>query len=254
MIALSGVSVRVGAFTLPAVTLTVATGEYAVLMGRTGCGKTTLLEAVAGLRAIDAGRVELMGRDVTGLRPGERGVGYVPQDLALFPSMTVREHLAFALEVRGAAAGRIAGRVEEMAELLGIGHLLGRRPAGLSGGEAQRVALGRALAGRPPVLLLDEPLSALDEDTRCGMMDLLKRVQRHEGVTALHVTHGRAEARALADRLFVIEGGGVREEARDEGAGELSGAAAGGGGAAVGRDHHVRAGDDGVHPRGGGGG
>jgi ABC-type sugar transport system ATPase subunit len=254
VIALKGVSIRAGSFTLPPATLAVATGEYAVLMGRTGCGKTTLLEAVAGLRPVESGAVELMGRDVTDLRPAERNVGYVPQDLALFPSLTVRDHLAFALEVRGAPAARIAARVAEMADLLGIAPLLPRLPAGLSGGEAQRVALGRALAAGPPVLLLDEPLSALDEDTRGEMIDLLKMVQRHERVTALHVTHGRAEARALADRLFVLDGGRLREEVRDEGGRELSGAASGGGGPGQGRDHHIRPGDGGVHPGPGGGG
>jgi ABC-type sugar transport system ATPase subunit len=216
MIVLDGVSVTAGTFSLRDVSLSVEAGQYAVLMGRTGCGKTTLLEAAAGLRDVTAGRVLLAGRDVTHLHPAARGVGYVPQDLALFPTLTVAEHLSFALEVRRL---RDPGRVEELAGLLGIGPLLRRKPAGLSGGEAQRVALGRALSFRPPVLLLDEPLSALDDETRSEMVALLKRVQRHEGVTVLHVTHSRAEAQALADRLFVVaegrvvETGGGREDA-----------------------------------------
>lgn len=214
MIALERVSVAVGTFALRDASLSIGPGEYAVLMGRTGCGKTTLLEVVAGLRPVVGGRVTVNDREVTHLHPAARNVGYVPQDLALFPTMTVRDHLAFALEVRRLP---MAGRVDELAELLGIGHLLGRRPAGLSGGEAQRVALGRALSYRPPVLLLDEPLSALDEETRAEMVALLRRVQRHEGVTALHVTHSRAEARALADRLYVVEQGQVRESAAEGG-------------------------------------
>src|SRR5215203_3589521 len=118
-------------------------------MGRTGCGKTTLLEAICGLKPVRAGRVLLLGRDVTDLPPADRGVGYVPQDLALFPTMTVREHLGFALEVRRWDMTAAARRVEELTALLGIGHLLERKPPGLSGGEAQRVALGRALSFRP---------------------------------------------------------------------------------------------------------
>jgi ABC-type sugar transport system ATPase subunit len=220
VIAVEGLSVRAGAFAVEGVSFTVAAGEYAVLMGRTGCGKTTLLEAVCGLKPVRGGRVLLLGRDVTHLPPADRGVGYVPQDLALFPTMTVREHLGFALEVRRWDPAEAARRVDELTELLGIGHLLDRRPQGLSGGEAQRVALGRALAFRPGVLLLDEPLSALDEDTRSGMYGLLRSVQRQTGVTALHVTHSRAEARALADRLFGFEKGELRESSvsalRDE--------------------------------------
>lgn len=211
MIAVEGLSVRAGAFALEGLSFAVATGEYAVLMGWTGCGKTTLLEAICGLKPVRAGRVRLLGRDVTNLPPAERGVGYVPQDLALFPTMTVRDHLGFALEVRRWEPGAAARRIAELTELLGLGRLLERRPPGLSGGEAQRVALGRALAFRPAVLLLDEPLSALDEDTRAGMYGMLRSVQRQTGVTTLHVTHSRAEARALADRLFVFDKGELRE-------------------------------------------
>lgn len=211
MIAVQGLAVRAGAFAVDGVSFAVAAGEYAVLMGRTGCGKTTLLEAICGLKPVRAGHIRLLGRDVTILPPADRGVGYVPQDLALFPTLTVREHLGFALEVRRWGPAEAARRVDELTEMLGIGHLLDRRPPGLSGGEGQRVALGRALAFRPGVLLLDEPLSALDEDTRGGMYVLLRSVQRQTGVTALHVTHSRAEARALADRLFVFDQGGLRE-------------------------------------------
>ena len=211
VIAVEGLSVRAGAFAVEGLSFAVGTGEYAVLMGRTGCGKTTLLEAICGLKPVRGGRVLLLGRDVTHLPPADRGVGYVPQDLALFPTLSVREHLGFALEVRRWNPKEAARRVDELTGMLGIGHLLDRRPQGLSGGESQRVALGRALAFRPGVLLLDEPLSALDEDTRAGMYELLRSVQRQTGVTALHVTHSRAEARALADRLFLYEQGALRE-------------------------------------------
>lgn len=211
MIRVRELSVRVGAFALERVSFEVETGRYAVLMGKTGCGKTTLLEAICGLRPVAAGRIELMERDVTRLQPGQRGIGYVPQDLSLFPTMTVREHLSFALEIR--KLPNIGPRIEELAFLLGIHHLLERRPHGLSGGEAQRVALGRALSYRPPALLLDEPLSALDEDTREEMYRLLRDVQRQTGVTVLHITHSKAEARALGDVVLGLEKGIVREVA-----------------------------------------
>ncbi len=187
-------------------------------MGKTGSGKTTILEAVCGLRPARSGRVLLLGRDVTRLEPADRGVGYVPQDLALFPTLNVRDNLAFAPEVRGWGREEIAARVGELAELLGLGRLLDRRPQGLSGGEAQRVALGRALAFRPRVLLLDEPLSALDDETRAEMYTLLRSVQRQTGVTTLHVTHSLSEARALADRILLLKDGAVSE--RPGGAGD----------------------------------
>ena len=174
MIHIDDLSIRLGAFALTGLSLQVGQGEYAVLMGRTGSGKTTLLEAIAGLKPVQQGAIRLLGDDVTRLRPAERGVGYVPQDLALFPTLTVREHLAFALTVRRWPGAAIAARVAEMSALLALDHLLERLPAGLSGGESQRVALGRALAFRPRILLLDEPLSALDESTREEMYLLLR--------------------------------------------------------------------------------
>jgi ABC-type sugar transport system ATPase subunit len=211
VIALQGVSVRAGTFSLTDVSFEVAPGAYAVLMGKTGSGKTSLLEAICGLRPVASGSVRVGGRDVTSLRPGDRGLAYVPQDRALFWTMTVREHLAFAPSVRGWQPRAIADRVEELAALLGLGPLLDRRPSGLSGGEAQRVALGRALAARPDTLLLDEPLSALDEETREGMFELLEALRKRAPVTVVHVTHSREEARRLADRVYLLRGGAVRE-------------------------------------------
>ncbi len=215
MIAIDQLHARAGAFSIRDVTLTLPQGCYGVLMGRTGSGKTTLLEAICGLRQIVSGRIRIADRDVTRLKPGERGVGLVPQDIALFPTMTVRQHLAFALEIRRRSPEAIEARVEELASLLGIAHLLDRGTAGLSGGEAQRVALGRALSFRPGILLLDEPLSALDEVTRDEMHALLRQVQRSTGVTTLHITHSRAEARALAQKFFVVENNTVREAPLD---------------------------------------
>jgi ABC-type sugar transport system ATPase subunit len=216
MVELANVTIRSGSFRLSNISFEVPNGQYAVLMGKTGEGKTTILEAICGLRTVLAGRVLLQGSDVTQLHPADRGVGYVPQDLALFPTLTVREHLEFALLVRRTSEQTVQARVGEFADLLGIAHLLDRLPHGLSGGESQRVALGRALAFHPQVLLLDEPLSALDEETRHEMYELLKRVQRQTGVTTVHVTHSKAEAKALAQRLLVLDSGAVRVAAVDE--------------------------------------
>lgn len=211
MISFSGVTIRQGAFSLEDISFEVPTGQYAVLMGRTGSGKTTLLEAICGLRRLSAGRIALLERDVTDLRPADRGVGYVPQDASLFSTLTVRDHLAFALVVRRWTRQAIDQRVDELAQLLGLRHLLERRPQGLSGGETQRVALGRALAMQPGVLLLDEPLSALDDDTRGEMYELLGSVRRQTPITVLHITHNRAEAEVLADRLLELRDGVVQD-------------------------------------------
>jgi ABC-type sugar transport system ATPase subunit len=209
MIAVEHLSLRVGAFALTDVGFTVPSGQYAVLMGRTGSGKTTLLEAICGLKPVATGAIRLNDRDVTRLKPAERGIGYVPQDAALFSTMTVREHLAFPLMIRKWSQTEIAPRVAELADLLGLTNLVDRRPLGLSGGEAQRVALGRALAFRPSILCLDEPLSALDEETKGDMYRLLLSVQQHERVTALHVTHSHEDADRLADVILRIENGKV---------------------------------------------
>jgi len=211
VIQLDSICWRAGAFHLEDVQLTIPTGSYGVLMGRTGTGKTTLLEILCGLHRPLAGRVLLGGRNVTHEPPATRGIGYVPQDGALFPTMTVREQLGFALQVRRCSSQEISARVEQLATELGLTTLLDRRPHGLSGGERQRVALGRALAARPTVLLLDEPLSAIDEELRDDLADLLRRVQREHGFTVLHITHSRAEAHRVADVLFQLKDGRITE-------------------------------------------
>ena len=199
MITLDDLHLRAGSFRVERVSFDVPAGGYAVMMGRTGTGKTTILEAICGLNRPLGGRVILAGRDVTGLRPADRQVGYVPQDRALFTTMTVREHLAFGPTIRNWPWRETEERVEELADLLGLRPLLHRRPLGLSGGESQRVALG-LLAARPAVLLMDEPLSALDDQSREEMYDLIRSVRDRTGVTTLHVTHHVEEADAWPTR------------------------------------------------------
>ena len=211
MIRIEQLAIRQGAFALCDVSFAIPTGQYAVLMGRTGTGKTSILEAVAGLRPLYAGQIILDGVNVTRARPADRNAGYVPQDGALFSTMTVYEHLAFALAIRRVPQAHIAQRVRELADLLDLAPLLHRLPFGLSGGERQRVALGRALSFRPGILLLDEPLSAVDEEMRGGMYELLRRVQSDGGVTTLHITHNPDEARALADIVLELRNGRVVE-------------------------------------------
>jgi ABC-type sugar transport system ATPase subunit len=211
MIRFENIAWQAGTFALENVSFAVPPGMYAVLMGRTGCGKTTLLEILCGLRRIKSGRVFLGEREVTEDLPAQRGVGYVPQDGAMFPTMTVREQIGFALRIRNCSPAGTEQRVNELAAQLGVAALLDRLPQNLSGGERQRVALGRALAAKPKVLLLDEPLSALDEELRDDLAALLKRVQRELGLTVLHITHHRREAAQLADVLFRMESGKVTE-------------------------------------------
>ena len=205
MIVLDNLAVRAGTFRLTGISLKIPSGQYGVLMGRTACGKTTILETICGLKACQAGRIILNGKDVTGTKAAERGIGYVPQDGALFTPLTVRDHLAFALKIRRSPRSMIGGRVEELARLLGIESILDRKPFGLSGGERQRVALGRALSANPKILCLDEPLGCLDEATQDEMCELLRRVCREIHMTTLHVTHSTSEARRLADCLFRVE-------------------------------------------------
>ena len=209
MIELDAISIRAGTFRLDGVSLQVSKGGYTALMGRTGSGKTTLLEAICGLRGVESGSIRIAGQDVTHARPSQRGIGYVPQDLALFPTMTVARQLALPLSIRRLDRQFITQRVDSIASLLGIGHLLKRRPAGLSGGELQRVALGRALSFAPPVLCLDEPLSALDDETREEICRVIKRVQEEVEVTVLHVTHSLKDAQMLADVTLTIRDGTV---------------------------------------------
>lgn len=212
MISVENLSIEQGAFRLEEISFFVPSGAYAVFMGRTGSGKTTVLEAVCGLRKVLSGKVLIYEKDVTREKPATRNIGYVPQDAALFSMLTVRQNLTFALSLRRWTAEAMRARSEELARLLGVTKILDRPARQLSGGEAQRVALGRALAFFPPVLVLDEPLSALDDDTREEMIELLSEVHAQTRVTVFHVTHNRDDARKLATKVFCLQDGLVREE------------------------------------------
>ncbi len=193
------------------ISLTVGDGELFVLLGSSGSGKSTLLRMIAGLTEVDAGRVTLHGRDVTELPPARRGVGFVFQSYALFPSLSVAENVEFALAVRGAAKDVRRRRRDELLELVGLAGLGGRLPRQLSGGQQQRVALARALAHQPEVLLLDEPFGALDAKVRADLRRTIREIQRELGVTTLFVTHDQDEAFELADRLAVLSFGRLLE-------------------------------------------
>lgn len=192
---------------LDGVDLAVGDGEMVVLLGPSGCGKTTLLRAAAGLQPLDAGHIELDGRDLTGQRPDQRGIGLMFQDEVLFPHFDVEGNVAFGLRMARVPFAERRRRVAEVLELVGLAGFEGRDVATLSGGEAQRVSLARALAPEPRVLLLDEPFGSLDRLLRERLIDELRPVLDQVGVTAVHVTHDHHEAFALADRIAVMASG-----------------------------------------------
>ncbi|MFN3854535.1 MAG: sn-glycerol-3-phosphate ABC transporter ATP-binding protein UgpC [Phreatobacter sp.] len=192
---------------LHGIDLTVAEGEFIVIVGASGCGKSTLLRIVAGLETATAGRIVIDGADVTRLEPKDRDIAMVFQNYALYPHMSVFENMAYGLRIRGLPKAEIVSRVQQAADLLGLGNLLQRRPRELSGGQRQRVAMGRAIVREPKLFLFDEPLSNLDAKLRVAMRAEIKRLQRRLGVTSLYVTHDQVEAMTLGDRLVVMHEG-----------------------------------------------
>ncbi len=196
---------------LKGVDVAIGDGEYVVLVGPSGCGKSTLLRCIAGLETISEGDLEIGPRRVNDLPPRERNVAMVFQSYALYPHMTVRQNMGFALRIRKVAADEMRRAVETAAKMLDLVPLLDRYPGQLSGGQRQRVAMGRAIVRRPEVFLFDEPLSNLDPALRSHMRVELKRLHRTLGSTIIHVTHDQVEALTLADRIVVLEGGVVQQ-------------------------------------------
>ena len=201
---------------LAGIDLAIRSNEFFTLLGPSGCGKTTLLRLIAGFDQPTSGEIAIFGRDVAGLPPEDRPVNTVFQNYALFPHLTVAENVGFALRMLGRPKAEIAATVARMVALVGLEGMEHRRPDQLSGGQKQRVALARALAPGPKILLLDEPLSALDAKLRQRMRSELKALQRETGITFVFVTHDQDEALAMSDRIAVMQGGQVQQLGRPE--------------------------------------
>ena len=211
---LIGVSRRWGATAaLDRVSIDIAPGSFTVLLGPSGCGKTTCLRIVAGLETATEGRIEIAGRDVTNLQPAARGVAMVFQSYALFPHLSVAENIVFGLKARRVRPQERARRLAHALEMLGIRHLLERKPGQLSGGQQQRVALGRAIVAEAPVCLMDEPLSNLDAQLRAEMRREILALQRRLGITMLYVTHDQTEAMSMADQIVLLRDGRIEQDA-----------------------------------------
>lgn len=187
--------------------LDIAKGEFISLLGPSGCGKTTVLRMVAGFETPTSGNILIDGQDVTGLKPNRRNIGMMFQAYALFPNLTVADNVAFGLKVKGVGRAEREARVVEMLKLIGLSDLGGRFPFQLSGGQQQRVALARALAPSPRVLLLDEPLSALDAKVRVSLRNEIREIQQELGITTIFVTHDQEEAMSISDRIVVMNAG-----------------------------------------------
>jgi ABC-type Fe3+/spermidine/putrescine transport system ATPase subunit len=207
MIQLKNLSLRIAAFALRSINLEVERGQYFVILGPSGAGKTKMLEMIAGLERPSSGEIWIADRNITALPPERRNVGFMYQDYLLFPHLTVRRNVGFGLWKT--PRPKVKDRIDELSRLLKIEHLLERNVAGLSGGEQQRVALARALAPQPHVLLLDEPLSALDTQNRRALRRELLNVHEQLGTTIIHVTHDFEEALVLADRVAVLSDGEI---------------------------------------------
>ena len=200
-----------GTVAVDAVSLRIPKASYCCLLGPSGCGKTSTLRMIAGHETISSGDVLIDGRNVTGLSPRDRGTAMMFQSYALFPHLSCLDNVAFSLRMRGTAKAERQRKAREFLELVHMGDFAQRLPGQLSGGQQQRVALARALIVGPKVLLLDEPLSALDPFLRIRVREELKRLQRELGITFIHVTHSQDEAMALADLMVVMEGGRIRQ-------------------------------------------
>ncbi|RUW66684.1 ATP-binding cassette domain-containing protein, partial [Mesorhizobium sp. M4B.F.Ca.ET.049.02.1.2] len=193
------------------VNLDIASGEFVVILGPSGCGKSTLLRMIAGLEEISGGAIAIDGKVVNTLEPRERGCAMVFQNYALYPHMSVAQNIGYSLKVAGVPAAERAQRIQAVARILELEHLLDRKPMALSGGQRQRVAMGRAMIREPKVFLFDEPLSNLDAKLRVQMRSEIRKLHRRLSATSVFVTHDQVEAMTLADRLVVMNGGRVEQ-------------------------------------------
>ncbi|MCE7948483.1 MAG: ABC transporter ATP-binding protein [Chloroflexi bacterium CFX4] len=199
------------AYAVQPMDLTIQDGEFVVLLGPSGCGKTTTLRMISGLEAVTSGKILLNGRDVTWLHPSERDIAFVFQFFALYPHLTARENVAFPLQAQSVPRDEVTKRVNEVLKLLQIEHLANSRPAALSGGDQQRIALARALVRRPSAFLMDEPLGALDAEFRETMRAEIKRLHLSINATTVYVTHDQVEAMAMSDRIVVMSAAVVQQ-------------------------------------------
>jgi ABC-type sugar transport system ATPase subunit len=211
MIEIRDLSVRIGTFSLSDINLTINDREYFVILGPTGAGKTVLIECLAGLHHFKQGKIWIDGTDITSVTPERRGIGYVPQDYALFPFLNASENIKFGLKARKAPPETIHKQITTLAHILHISHLLDRNVRTLSGGEKQRVALARALVTSPRILLLDEPLSSLDVSIAKYLRLELRRLHEELGVTTIHVTHNLIETEEMADRMAILNRGQLEQ-------------------------------------------
>jgi molybdopterin-binding protein len=209
VVEIEDLGVDLGDFSLRGINLDIQRGEYFIILGPTGSGKTVLLESIAGIYPIKRGRIWIDREEVTKLSPERRGIGFVYQDYVLFPHLSVEKNISFGLRSMGRGGGEIEEKVSSIAEILGISHLLRRNPSTLSGGERQKVALGRALIIEPNLLLLDEPLSQVDPQNREDLQQEIRKVHERLRVTTIHVTHDFEEAISLGDRIAVLSEGRI---------------------------------------------
>ncbi|HOM96254.1 MAG TPA: ABC transporter ATP-binding protein [Methanofastidiosum sp.] len=211
MIRVKDISNNWGEFELKNVSLEVKQGEYFVILGPTGSGKTLLLELIVGLYIPNKGKIFIEGKDITYEVPEKRNLGFLYQDYSLFPHFSVRKNIEYGMKLRNMSKTEIENKLKELSKMFKIQNLMHRDVTTLSGGEQQRVALARALATNPKVLLLDEPFSALDENTKANLISEMKELHRKEGITFIHVTHSQEEAMILADRIGIIMNGTIAQ-------------------------------------------
>ncbi|MEA2013582.1 MAG: ATP-binding cassette domain-containing protein [Verrucomicrobiota bacterium] len=207
---IENLALSAGNFKLKNISFHIEQDEYFVLKGLTGSGKSLIMKAICGLIRLDSGKILIDGKDVTNLQPRFRKVGYIPQNSLLFPHLNVEENIAFGLKFKDFSKNKITEEVDKITELVGISQLLNRNVLNLSGGEKQKVNICRALILKPKILLLDEPLSAVDEGHRDKLCSILKSLQKKTKIPAMHISHNKKETELIADRISILENGKIK--------------------------------------------